>query len=243
MVQYSYNSNRIVSAASNSPSVVVTSGSNTPTAGQAIKLNERYSKLPTSKRNAAEELELMSQISAFSFCDLTDLVNRYNALKEEDKNNKKFYKILNFKHGLQSEKFTFCVTKSNGHRLYGHCRRLFSPDLSNKPSAMPTALVLMSSHPFHLLFDQIMDHITARWFICQQAVWPILDGLLLNQPPALGDTFRVTIKSQVSHHDEVLTFKLNSTYHVSLKRLFQTLSVENILWLISCVLTERRYVP
>lgn len=184
----------------------------------------------------------MEQIRKFSFCDLSDLVNKYNKLSEKDKNSRKYYKILSFKHGLQSEKFTFCVTKSNGTRLYGHCRRLFTPDVNLKPSKMPTALVLISSHRFHALFDQIMDHITARWLICHQAIFPILDALILNPPPALGDTFRVTVKSQVSRDDEVLTFKLNSTYHVSLRKLFQTLSVDNILWLVSCILTERRYV-
>ena len=184
----------------------------------------------------------MEQITKFSFCDLSDLVNKFNQLKDKDKESRKYYKILSFKHSLQSEKFTFCVTKSNGTRLYGHCRRLFTPDVNLKPSEMPTALVLISSHRFHSLFDQIMDHIVARWLICHQAIFPLLDSLSLHPPPALGDTFRVTVKSQVSKDDEVLTFKLNSTYHIPLKRLFQTLSIDNILWLISCVLTERRYL-
>ena len=205
-------------------------------------MSQRYSQLSVNKESAEEELELMEQIRKFSFCDLSDLVNKYNTLSEEDKKLRKYHKILSFKHSLQSEKFTFCVTKSNGQRLYGHCRRLFTPDVNLKPSSMPTALVLISSHGFHQLFDQIMDYIVARWFCCHQAIFPVLDALLLNQPPALGDTFRITIKSQVSRDDEIIELKLNSTYHVSLKKLFQTLSIDNILWLISCILTERRYV-
>ena len=238
MVQYSYNANRVISAATTASTTASSTTSSSPTS----KLQTRYSQLNTTKDSAKEEMELMEQIRKFSFCDLSDLVNRFNALSTKDKQNSKYYKILSFKHGLQSEKFTFCVTKSNGRRLYGHCRRLFSPDVNLKPSEMPSALVLMSSHGFHTLFDQIMDHVVARWLICHQAVFPILDALLLTPPPALGDTFRVIIKSQVNREDEVLTFKLNSTYHVSLKRLFQTLSVDNILWLVSCILTERRFV-
>ena len=108
---------------------------------------------------------------------------------------------------------------------------------------MPTALCLVSSHPFFRLLDQIMDHIFARWICAPMAIFPLLDSLLLSPLPALGDIFRITVKSQIpSAKDELLEFRLDATYHVSLRTLFRHLSVTNVLFLISCILTERRYV-
>lgn len=107
---------------------------------------------------------------------------------------------------------------------------------------MPTALCLLSSHGFFRLLDQFMDHIFGRWICAPMAIFPFLDSILLSPLPALGDIFRIKIKSQIPNtSDEELEFRLDSTYHVSLQTLFRHLSVTNILFLISCILTERRY--
>lgn len=206
--------------------------------------NVSYLDYNLSATSKADESVIMHSIQKFCFCDLSNLVNTLHKLSEDDRNQSNYYKILNFSHGLQSEKFTFVITKAGGTRIYGHCRRCFTYNKSNNSQQMPTALCLISSHAFHKLFDQIMDHCLTRWFISGgTAIFPLLDGIILQPTPALGDTFTINIKSQINKiPNEKITLKLESTYHQSLLLLFRTLSIDNITFLISCILTERRLI-
>ena len=73
-----------------------------------------------------EEIEILTQIRKFCFPDLSNIINQYYGNGDNYKKLNKHYKVR-WKHPLQSEKFTFVLTKSGGQRLFGHVRRLFSP--------------------------------------------------------------------------------------------------------------------
>ena len=73
-----------------------------------------------------EEVEILTQIRKFCFPDLSNIINQYYGNGDNYKQQNKHYKVR-WKHALQSEKFTFVLTKSGGQRLFGHVRRLFSP--------------------------------------------------------------------------------------------------------------------
>ena len=64
---------------------------------------------------------------------------------------------------------------------------------------MPTALCILSKQPFIDLFDQIMDHVVTRWLCCPEAIFPLLDAILLHPTPGMGDVFHVRIRSQINN--------------------------------------------
>ena len=79
--------------------------------------------------NNKEETEIFMQIRKFCFPDLSDLIVKFNGRKMKagaDSRALKPFKIL-FKSPLDSERYTFVLTKSGGTRLYGHCCRVFGP--------------------------------------------------------------------------------------------------------------------
>ncbi|ETO09650.1 DENN domain-containing protein 1B isoform 1 [Reticulomyxa filosa] len=108
---------------------------------------------------------------------------------------------------------------------------------------MPTGLCLLSKHPFLSLLEQVMDCVLARWLCCPEAIFPLLDSIMNHPVPALGDVFHVHIRSQIpSAPDEIVTLCLQDVYHISLRPLFMTLSVEVIVFILSCLLTEKRII-
>ena len=73
-----------------------------------------------------EEVEILTQIRKFCFPDLSNIINSYFGNGDKHKSENRHFKAR-WKHALQSEKFTFVLTKSGGQRLFGHVRRLYSP--------------------------------------------------------------------------------------------------------------------
>ncbi|ETO09549.1 hypothetical protein RFI_27826, partial [Reticulomyxa filosa] len=215
VVKYAYNANK---TSMQSTTMTRASPSLSVDRSQREKKDNKASPRLTQEQ-MEEESEILDQIRKFCFPDLSDILHKYKVLLSKYQKEDRYYRAL-FQHPLQSEKFDFVLTKTGAQRLYGHCRRLYNTSVqcvkkknniyiityrfqkleklaNGKCAAMPTSLCLVSKHPFLSLLDQIMDHILTRWLCCSGAIFPLLDCIIRHPTPALGDVFRVPIKSQI----------------------------------------------
>lgn len=249
VILYVYNANKIVSSSTSSTSPM------TPTTplSPSTPFSEQNIDHQLTEKEKLEESEVLLQVPRYCYCDLSDLINRYNSnnlkISKYNDNNK------SSTHNVQFEKFSFVFRRSDGNQMYGHCRRILQQDL------LPSSLCIVSSYNFTKLFEQIMDNIITKWiFDDHNSIFIFLNNILTYNnciPPSIGDTFRVSLndnncpnnlyqnKSTNSSQDELnnmITLKLESTNRQNLKILFKRLSIDNILFLISCILTEQKLI-
>ncbi|ETO21643.1 hypothetical protein RFI_15562 [Reticulomyxa filosa] len=255
IVKYVYNGKRI------GTTTTTTTQSTLPPLAQRTssikKSNNSLNVVELTPEQIQEECEILMQIRKYCFPDLTDIINKSLAVMDKFRTGSKCYQAL-FEHSLQSEKFDFVLARPGSQRLYGHCRRIYNISAcfdifflmlkkkkkkkkKNESSLqMPICLCLISKYQFLLLFDQIMDHVLARWLCSPEAIFPFLDSLLMHPTPSLGDILHVEIKSQFPNvPNDVTMLWLHDTHNISLRPLFMCLSIDIIILLLSCILTEK----
>jgi len=147
---------------------------------------------------------------------------------------------------LLTERYTFVLTRSNAARLFGFCFRFVAPEPDGSLRMYPTCLCLMSSYPFFGLFYDVLGYLSTRWVVQPDAVIPTVCaiGSVTINDALLLDTFEARIPStQAKNSDEILKFHIQSTsYDMSFKTLFYSLGVDNVLFVLSCILLELRVI-
>jgi len=147
---------------------------------------------------------------------------------------------------LLSERYTFVLTRSNADRLFGFCFRFVAPDTDGSLRKYPICLCLMSSFPFFGFFYDVLSYLSTRWIVQPDAVIPTVRavGAVHIDDALLLDTFEVRIPCTESQDsDEVLKFHVRPTsYDISFKTLFKSLCVDNVLFVLSCILLELRVI-
>lgn len=156
-----------------------------------------------------------------------------------------------------SEGFTFVLTEAEGDRVFGFCRRFMF--VGGTPR-FPGCLCFLSRLPCFALFQELLEHMEARWKVSPGAVFPLLANILAQDVPRPGMLFRISMHTSESTTEtkqlsfssssattsalmlsEPLVFIRNdagSSSHLS--PLFRYLSIDNVMLLFSAVLCEKR---
>jgi hypothetical protein len=145
------------------------------------------------------------------------------------------------------ENFSFIITRSDGAKRYGYCRRF----LSKGTNANFICFCLLSTLSSFSLFSQILDIVELkRDTEGDVAVYRLLHSVLAQAFPQPGETISVKTFSVSSDGDVKLeTFRLTRSDHdyeyleyVTFETLFSKLSVSRILKIFESLLLEQKLI-
>ncbi|GCB79736.1 hypothetical protein scyTo_0016029, partial [Scyliorhinus torazame] len=141
----------------------------------------------------------------------------------------------------ESETFSFVLTKMDGSRKFGYCRRLLP---RGGGARLPEVFCIISCLGCFGLFSQILDEVEKRRQISLAVIYPFMQGLREAAFPAPGKT--VSVKSFIPESGtEIIKLTRPSDSrleHVDFSSLFKHLSEENVIQIFASLLLERRLI-
>ena len=148
---------------------------------------------------------------------------------------------INLYHRMKSaEEFTFVLTKENGDRTFGFCRRILQSSKIDNPRydvkpRLPETLCILSSFPYFNIFNMLLKTIQIRRWLTPSAVAPLLRDLYNKKIPPPATSFTVQRMIFFRPVEERLPPLPNG-----INCLLSNFKPKMLRYLISAILCERR---
>lgn len=141
-----------------------------------------------------------------------------------------------------AEEFTFVLTKENGDRTFGFCRRILQSNKIEDPRydvrpRLPETLCILSSYPYFNIFNMLLKTIQIRRWLTPSAVAPLLRDLYNKKMPPPATSFnvqRMTFFRPVEERLPPMPSGINCV--------LSYFSSKMLRYIISAILCERRMV-
>jgi len=126
----------------------------------------------------------------------------------------------------------FVLTDSSASKLYGFCRRF--PQVGSEDTS--ECLVFLSQAPLFSILEPALEIIQTRWILAPWSVLTVVQQLRDKKVPAPGSFLNLSLTPRKA------VLKRDFQDRVSLRLLFQSLSIDNVLWVLNSILFESRII-
>lgn len=135
---------------------------------------------------------------------------------------------------IEAQVYTFVLTETTGNNIYGFCRRFMGVGNGHR---YPTCLCLLTRMASFNLFESLLEVCQARWLLQPGALFKFLNGFANRPLPQPGGMCRVSLGAE--HHS---FYRSSLPFSGSYRTLLKQLSPDNIMYLFSAILMEKRIV-
>jgi hypothetical protein len=154
--------------------------------------------------------------------------------------------IANVNNSYNAHNYCFVLTTATGHYYFGFCRRFNS--LFNSKLNYPTVLCIITRFNLFSIFEPLLEMLEVRWHLNPSAAFIFLRSFLASPVPPAGQIMKVKINENNNNSDVLSNTALFErsddlrSNSFSFQRLFECLSLDNILLIFSAILCEQKLI-
>ncbi|KAJ5067537.1 receptor mediated endocytosis [Anaeramoeba ignava] len=145
-------------------------------------------------------------------------------------------KVINNNQQIETEYFTFALTKGDGQKFFGSCLRIF------KRNEYPECFLFVTDYPMFSIWEKLLWMLKSKRVAGIHYFKSFLEELRKQPVPNLGENLSFNLHSQGKLIKESIEIKRSDELHAEydLQKLFSTLDAKLIICLFASIIFERR---